>query len=369
MTTDEKLKILADASQYDLSCACGTSDQDRRHRGKNGAWLYPVSLPRGGYGVILKTLLSNACINDCQYCPFRAEREARRYTLEPNETADYFLSIARRLGLMGIFLSSGVAKEPDHTMDRMLEVARLLRRRHQYHGYIHLKVLPGASDAAIEEAVGMASTVSVNIEVPGEKHFIKLSAKKNFMEDIIRPLKLISRLTARGSKRERVKQTTQFIVGASDETDAEIVKYTYGLYERLHLERVYFSSYQRELGSSDLPGKIRGNDLLMREHRLYQVDFLLRKYGFKEGEIPFDQAGHLSLERDPKQVWADRHPECFPVSINTAPRSTLLRVPGLGPVTVRRILDRRRQGRLRELSEVGLKGICLALAARYVTRG
>lgn len=355
--TREKLELLSEASQYDLACACGTSDRDRRHRGKDGTWLYPVALPRGGYSVMLKTLLSNVCVNDCGYCPYRTGADVRRCTIEPEEVARVFMEYVRSHKVFGLFLSSGVIRDPDYTMQQMNAAARTLRRTYGFRGYIHLKVLPGVSDAALDETLSLASAVSLNIETPGEERFAKLSTRKRYLDDIIRPLKRISALTAPGESHARVKHTTQFIVGASDETDAEIVKYTHALYERLRLDRVYFSAYQRGLGAPDIPGEREpGADILMREHRLYQVDFLFRKYGFGLADILFDTTGKLSLGEDPKKQWADANPGFFPVDIHTAPRETLLRVPGIGPVAADKIIVLRKLGRLHDPADFKARG-------------
>ncbi|MFP4058136.1 MAG: radical SAM protein [Candidatus Brocadiia bacterium] len=373
MDAHQKLVALADAARFDLSCACGTKDNaDHRRRGPDGLWLYPVALPSGGASVMLKTLLSNACANDCRYCPFRSQADVRRCTLSAEEVAGLFLETVRRLGVHGLFLSSAVVSDADRTMERMTAVARLLRRRHGYGGFLHLKVLPGASDAAIEDAVSLANAVSLNVEVPTGSAFARLSASKDYVRDIVRPIKLISRLTAPGSPRSRVKQTTQFLVGASTETDGEIVRAMGRLYGRWGLSRVYFSAYQRGLGDPGLPGERAGlppHALLTREHRLYQADWLLRKYGFQPHEIPLGPDGNLALDTDPKEVWAGRHPDFFPVDVNRASRGELLRVPGLGPVTVRRILERRREGRLRGIEALGKPGKRLRRAAAYLDFG
>ena len=289
--TQEKLEILSADAQYDLACACGTSKDEHRRRTSEGKWIYPVTLPSGGRSVLFKTLASNVCTNDCRYCPLREQMDVRRVSLTPEETVKVFLDYYNQRKVFGLFLSSGVLGSPDATMDRLNGAARLLRRRHGFRGYIHLKIIPGASDAAVEEAVSLASAVSLNIETPGEKNLAKLSHKKRYIQDIIEPIKLISRLTGRGSRYERVKQTTQFIVGAAGEQDTQIVKYMSGLYERLKMHRVYFSAYQRGLGDSSIAGEQvepgSKSDILMREHRLYQVDFLLRKYAFTESDIIF----------------------------------------------------------------------------------
>ena len=367
----EKLEVLSADAQYDLACACSTSKDEHRRRTAEGKWIYPVTLPNGGKSILFKTLTSNVCTNDCKYCPLREQMDVRRVSLAPEETARVFLDYYNQRKVFGLFLSSGVLVSPDATMDRLNGVARLLRRRHGFRGYIHLKIIPGASDAAVEEAVSLASAVSLNIETPGEKNLAKLSQKKKYIRDIIEPIKLISRLTGRGSRYERVKQTTQFIVGAAGEQDTQIVKYMSGLYERLKMHRVYFSAYQRGLGDSSIAGEQvepeSKVDILMREHRLYQVDFLLRKYAFTEPDIIFEKDGNLSLATDPKQAWAIRHPEFFPLNINKASKFPLLRVPGLGPVTVKRILEQRKQSRIRSIEDVGKVGVRLGKAKKYLT--
>jgi len=369
--TQEKLEILSADAQYDLACACGTSKDEHRRRTAEGKWIYPVTLPSGGRSILFKTLASNVCTNDCKYCPLREQMDVRRVSLAPEETAKVFLDYYNQRKVFGLFLSSGVLGSPDATMDRLNGVARLLRRRHGFRGYIHLKIIPGASDAAVQEAVSLASAVSLNIETPGEKNLAKLSQKKQYIRDIIEPIKLISKLTERGSRYERVKQTTQFIVGAAGERDAEIVKYMNGLYERLKMHRVYFSAYQRGLGDESIAGEQvepeSKTDILMREHRLYQVDFLMRKYRFAESDIIFENNGNLSLTIDPKEAWAKKHPEFFPVNINNTSRFSLLRVPGLGPVTVKRILELRKHRRIRSIEDVSKVGARLEKARQYLT--
>ncbi len=365
----EKLKVLSQASQYDLACACGTGNDDRRKRGADDKWLYPVSLPQGGHSVLLKTLLSNACANDCLYCPLRSDTDLRRCTLQPEEVARIFMEYLKGERVFGLFLSSGVIGTPDYTMERINTVARILRNKHQFRGYIHLKIIPGASDAAIEETLSLASAVSLNIETPGKKHCTALSEKKDYDKDIIRPIKLMGRLSGRGMKFSRVKCTTQFIVGASDETDSEIVQSMSSLYNSLNFKRIYFSAYQKGLGNPDIHGEKQfltsPGERFMREHRLYQVDFLMRRYGFNTEDILLDKTGNLSLDKDPKELWAEFHPEFFPVRINKAEKETLLRVPGLGPDTVKRIIRMRRESTINRLEDVGVKGKRLEKIKRY----
>ena len=369
--TEEKLELLSADAQYDLACACGCSRNEHRRRSDQGKWIYPVTLPNGGRSTLFKTLISNVCTNDCKYCPLREDMDIRRCSLGPDETARVFLDYYHQRKVFGLFLSSGVLGSPDATMDRLNAAAHILRKKYRFKGYIHLKIIPGASDAAIEQALSLASAVSLNIETPGEKNLARLSSKKRYIPDIIEPMKLISRLTAAGSKYQRTKQTTQFIVGAAGESDAEIVKYVWALYDRLKIHRVYFSAYQKGLGDASIAGEQAGleqpADVFMREHRLYQMDFLFRKYGFAESDIILDNNGNLPLTVDPKEAWAMRNPDMFPIDINRASRFELLRVPGLGPVTVKRILQQRKTARIRRIEDVGQAGLRLEKAREYLT--
>ncbi len=369
MDTIEKLSVLSADSRYDLACACGTSREDHRKRGQEGKWLYPVALPQGGYSVLLKTLLSNSCRNDCGYCPLRAGTDIRRCTLQPEEVANVFMEYLRKRKVFGLFLSSGVTGSPDGTMDRINAVARILRYKHAFKGYIHLKIIPGASEAAIEDSFSLASAVSLNIETPGKTRFTLLSGQKDYMKDIIGPMKFMSRLKEQGGRNQKVKCTTQFIVGASDETDSEIIEYMSSIYHKLRFNRVYFSAYQKGLGRPSIPGEKKKlsepDNIFAREHRLYQADFLMRRYGFGKQDIPVDNNGNLMLDKDPKELWASTHPEFYPVRINSSGRESLLRVPGLGPQTVMKIIRQRREGKIMRLEELGLKGKRLEKTRQY----
>ncbi|MDA8388858.1 MAG: hypothetical protein M0Z58_09385 [Nitrospiraceae bacterium] len=370
MDVIDKLRALSRDSRYDLACACGGGREEHRKRGPEGRWLYPVVLPGGGHTVLLKTLISNACSNDCKYCPLRSDADFRRCTLSPEEVAGMFINYLRRGLAFGVFLSSSVMGSPDFTMERINGAARILRRKYGFRGYIHLKVIPGASDAAIEDSLSLASAVSLNIETPGKLHFAALSRKKDWDRDIMRPLVLMGRLTGRGTRFSRVKCTTQFIIGAGDETDLEIMDYVYRLYGGMNFRRVYFSAYQKGSGAPGIPGERRAaadpGQVFLREHRLYQADFLARRYGFKKDEMVFGTDGNLRLDKDPKMAWAEAHPECFPVRLNTSVREELLRVPGLGPETVKLILAARREGKIRRLEDLGCTGKRLRKAEGYL---
>ena len=388
MDTAEKLEILARDAQYDLSCACSTKKpEEHRKRTSSGAWLYPVTVASGGSGIMLKTLFSNACTNDCKYCPLRSCNDTPRTALQPDELARFFMDLRTKRPLIGIFLSSGVIGSPDHTMDRLTATAEILRRDYRYRGFIHIKMIPGSSPAAMDTALSLASAVSLNIETPGAAHFAKLSESKRYQQDIIGGLTYLSERTAKGGPYEKVNKTSQFIVGASDETDREILAYTWGMYRRLGYDRLYYSAYQSGLGDRSIPGEqvvssdfdggeqllipqlTQGNpSILMREHRLYQADFLFRSYGFAFDDLDFDGSGNLDLQRDPKLLWAQHHPEFFPVSLARGSREDLLRVPGIGPTLAHRIVKHRRDHPLGSIDDVPMQRHLREKARPYLRR-
>lgn len=372
MDVVDKLNLLAQDAQYDLACACGTkNNNDHRKRGKDGNWLYPITVPGGGSGILLKTLVTNACTSDCKYCPLRLNGNNRRVSISPDNLAAFFIDLCRRKNLIGIFLSSGLLDKADNSMQLLIDTASILRYKYRYRGYIHLKIIPGASNAAIVKAVSLSSAVSLNIETPGEAYFSKLSSHKKYSTDIIEPIKLISALTEKGSRYKRVSTSTQFIVGASDEPDQEILKYMWGLYDRLNFNRIYFSAYQKGLGIQDIPGENviqqSPDDIFIREHRLYQSDFLMRSYGFTYQDFQFGSEGNLDLSKDPKQQWADAHPDFFPVSIKRSSKEELLRVPGLGPVIVKRIVKHRKSTPISSLDSIKIPKHLLQKATPYLT--
>ena len=376
MDTEQKLNILAESSRFDLACSCRHKDEPGRTRGPEGRWIYPASLPSGRKVFLLKTLQSNVCENDCSYCPFNRVQNIQRCTLNPEQLARTFMQLfdANRVG--GLFLSSGVNGNADTTMARMIATVELLRKRYRFRGYIHLKIIPGADASAIEQAIRLATRVSVNIEAPSAERLARLSQRKRFHRDIIASMEKITRYYQEMGR--SCTQTTQFVVGAAQETDHEIVLATDRLYERFDMNRVYFSAYQdfglpvernRSMLFPDMPdiAEARSSDGFIREHRLYQVDFLLRKYKFSREDIYFDDNGNLSLDSDPKMVWAQRHPEFFPLDVNRADYEQLLRVPGIGPVGAKRILTGRRQGRIRTVGDLLRFGVRAGVAGEYLT--
>jgi len=357
MDRRSKLSALARAAQHDLSCACGESD---RRRSDDGLWIYPAAVPGGGRTPILKVLTTSACTRDCAYCGLRAGRDCRRHTFVPDELAQSFDELHRAGLVHGAFLSSAVPRDPVSAMDRILDTASILRRRFAFRGYLHLKVLPGAERGQVERAISLATRVSVNLEVPSSQHLARLGDGKDFERDLLRPLRWIAeRLAARepGSRAGGARShTTQFVVGAVDERDREIVARVDSLYRHYGLARAYFSGFQPQPGT---PLAERAPAPFLREHRLYQTDFLLRSYGFTLDEIPFSADGALPRDRDPKEAWAELHPERFPLEVNRAPGELLLRVPGLGPTTVERIVAARRGQKIHgaeDLRRLGVRG-------------
>jgi len=356
---EEKLEQLAQSAQFDLCGECGKAN---RTRGV-GRWIYPAALPDGGRVRLLKTLMTNECRNNCKYCGLRCSRDVRRSSYGPAELARTFMEMNRARLVSGLFLSSSVPDEPDRTMARMVDTAVLLRRQYGFNGYIHLKVLPGASLDAIEAAARVADRVSVNLEAPDAERLRVLSPDKDWQADLRRRMDWVGDVVADPRFRAR-SHTTQFVVGAACESDRDLMRCVTDCYGKAGMWRAYFSAYQPP-DPDALPSRDQ-SDLLTREHRLYQADWLIRKYGFAFDEVPFDDSGRLDMERDPKQVWADLHPEFFPVEVNSADRTSLLRVPGVGPTSVKRILKLRTESPFRRPAELKHVGVVTKRATPYL---
>jgi predicted DNA-binding helix-hairpin-helix protein len=294
----------------------------------------------------------------------RASRDVPRTSFTPEELAAAFDRMLRADLVDGLFLSSGVCAGPGRTMDRMIDCVELVRGRYQFPGYVHLKLLPGASEAHVERAVQLAQRVSVNLEAPSAERLAAIAPRKNFFRELTEPMRLAKRLIdASGGRLAPAGQTTQFVVGAAGEADREILDTTARLYRDLDLRRAYFSAFQPVPGT---PLDGREPTPAWREHRLYQADWLLRFYGFGFEDLVFDGQGNLPRRTDPKLTYARAHPELFPVEVNRAPREALLRVPGIGPRSAGRIVRWRRQGSLRELGDLKKAGAVAERAAPYL---
>jgi len=363
METLEKIEILGRSAQYDLCGeACGTDAA--RKKDDLGRWIYPAVLPDGRRIAMLKVLLSNACQKDCYYCANRASRDFRRASFTPEELARAFDQMQRQGLVKGLFLSSGVCGDVHHAMDQMIAAVELVRKRYAFPGYIHLKILPGASFAHVERAVQLASRVSVNLEAPNAERLSRIAPGKDFAANLLQPMHWVRDLIeASGGRLVSAGQTTQFVVGAADESDREILSTTARLYKAIGLTRAYFSAFQPV---ADTPLENHAPTSALREHRLYQSDWLLRQYGFTFEDLVFDEDGNLPGEADPKMMWAQAHPEFFPLEVNRASREELLRVPGLGPRSVARILRFRRRGTFRTLADLKRIGAVVSRAAPFI---
>lgn len=355
-----KLKLLTRAAQYDLCAACGT--QASRVRDEIGQWLYPAVLPDGKTVTLLKVLQSNLCQNNCLYCGNRRARDVERSAFSPEELAAAFDELVRRNRAQGLFLSSAVWDNASRTMEQMIATVELVRFKYRFRGYIHLKLLPGCEKAAVERAVQLADRVSANLEAPNAERLQRLSGDKRFTQDLLQPLQWARQFHNEGLG-AKAGLTTQFVVGAAGESDLEILETVQHLYREYSLTRAYFSAFQPIPNTplENLPATPP-----LREHRLYQSDFLLRRYGFSLQELVFDPNGYLCTDVDPKMAWALRHPEYFPVEINRASREQLLRVPGIGPRLAARILQARRENKLRRIEDLSALGIASNRAAPFI---
>jgi len=358
-TLEEKLAILADAAKYDASCASsGTTRRDSRRSGgigsTEGSGICHAYAPDGRCISLLKILLTNACIFDCAYCVNRVSSAVEREAFTPQEVVDLTLAFYRRNYIEGLFLSSGIVKSADHTMEQIVRVARSLRREHGFRGYIHLKTIPDASPELIDEAGLHADRLSINIELPREASLKTFAPEKSARTIKASMASLRDRIDAARERPRRSRaprfspagQSTQMIVGADGSSDMDILTTSRTLYAAYDLRRVYYSAFSPiPDASTALPPAAPP---LAREHRLYQADWLTRFYGFELDDLAAaTRDGMFDLDVDPKLAWALRHRGEFPVDVNAAPRERLLRVPGLGVKAVNAILRTRPLRRLR----------------------
>ena len=374
MNVREKLNILADAAKYDVSCASSGSKRTAPKGGLGSACSAGICHTWASDGrcvSLLKVLLSNACKYDCAYCVNRRSNDIPRATFTPKELIDLTLEFYRRNYIEGLFLSSAVIGTPDYTMELLVKVAKELRTIHHFGGYFHLKSLPGASSRLIYEAGLYADRSSVNIEIPSDQALQYLAPEKNHA-DIYKPMNFLAERrieykTEKSSYSPRflpAGQSTQMIVGASNETDFDILTLSNGFYTNQQMKRVYFSGYVPINADKRLP-VITTKPPLVREHRLYQADWLMRFYHFRYDEILDKEHPNLDLELDPKVTWALRHPECFPVDVQNADYEMLLRVPGIGVKSARLIASGRRFCKIR-LEQLKKMGVVLKRAKYFI---
>ncbi len=377
MDLAEKLEILADSAKYDVACTSSGVDRPGQHGSLGScaaAGICHAFTPDGRCVSLLKVLYSNACSYDCRYCVNRRSNDRPRATFTPRELAELTIGFYRRNYIEGLFLSSAVLGTPDRTMELMIESLRILRQEYHFNGYIHAKTIPGADPLLIERIGLLADRLSVNIEFPSENSLQQLAPDKK-KAAILRPMGQIAVKSAQ-SKRELTVykkapafapagQSTQMIIGATPETDRHIMELTEGLYKKYALKRVFYSAYLPIVADERLPA-LSTRPPLLREHRLYQADWLLRYYHFSATELLTEEEPNFDPYLDPKCTWAVRHPEFFPVEVNTASRAELLRVPGIGPKSALRIVQARR---LQSLGMAELKriGVVLKRAQYFIT--
>lgn len=372
MIDAEKLEILTESAKYDVSCSSSGSKRVNSAGGLGNASVSGIChsfTPDGRCISLLKILMSNDCIYDCEYCPNRRSADVRRATITPTEICELVIGFYKRNYIEGLFLSSAVFGTPDKTMELLIKTVELLRHEYRFNGYIHLKGIPHADDLLIMKAARLVDRMSFNVELPSAKS-LKLLAPQKTKQSLLLPMKnLQNAITYDKVNKVRRKdavipagQTTQMIIGASPETDGQILKLTEALYRNMGLKRVYYSSYIPVVQSNLLPTVGAG---LLREHRLYQADWLIRFYGFDVNEI-VGEGENLSQEYDPKCAWALRNMHLFPVEVNTSPLATLLRVPGIGAKSAYRIIEARKYGKL-DFEHLAKMRVVLKRARHFIT--
>ena len=375
----EKLTILADSAKYDAACTSSGASRGSRagyigNTSSSIAGCCHTFSADGRCVTLLKVLMTNCCVYDCKYCVNRCSNDTRRAVFSPEELADLTIQFYRRNYIEGLFLSSGVMVSPDYTTERMIRCLDLLRNHYRFNGYIHAKAIPGTSPELVTQLGLLADRLSVNIELPSEQGLQTLAPNKT-RKAIFRPMNQITH-TLKENKEELVKyrhtprfapagQSTQMIIGATPDSDRHILSLTQALYDKYRLKRVFYSAYVPVVENTLLPS-LDTKPPLLREHRLYQADWLLRFYGFRAEELLDEDDPNFNPLVDPKCSWALKHPAFFPVEINTASREELLRVPGVGVVSARRILYARRARKL-EHEDLRKLGVVMKRAQYFIT--
>lgn len=377
MTVMEKLGILSDAAKYDVSCS--SSGVERKGNGVDmgnclKAGICHSFAADGRCISLLKILFTNECIYDCKYCINRKSNDVPRATFTPEEVSDLTIQFYRRNYIEGLFLSSGIIGSPNYTMELLYRTVYLLRKVHRFNGYIHIKAIPGADARLIQMTGFLADRMSVNLELPTAEGLKALAPNKHRV-NILTPMRQIQTGITE-NKHDLVVyrhapqfvpggQSTQMIIGATPENDFQLINVAEALYQKFELKRVYYSAFVNVNEDSQLPA-LPGGPPLLREHRLYQADWLMRFYGFKAGELLDEQRPYFNVLLDPKEDWAVRHLECFPVEINRAPYEMILRVPGIGVKSALRIVKARRSANL-TFETLKKIGVVLKRALYFIT--
>jgi len=372
----EKLSILADAAKYDVSCASSGSDRKNHNKGLGNAshGICHAYTEDGRCVSLLKILLTNFCIYDCAYCVSRKSNDIKRVGFTVQEVVDLTMNFYRRNYIEGLFLSSGIFKDPDYTMERLVLVAKKLRTEHKFNGYIHLKTIPGASDELTKEAALYADRLSVNVEMP-TKESLKLLAPDKNRDDMLKPMKYLDKAIIQHKEEKKLfkkaplfapaGQSTQMVIGASPETDLQVLLMSHFFYKKFHLRRVYYSGYVPVTNDNRLPAM--GTPVpMIRENRLYQADWLMRFYHFTVEEIVSPESPLLDMQIDPKLSWALRNLHLFPLDINKADQKMILRVPGIGIQSAHKICEARKFSTL-NTDHLKKIGIALNKAKYFIT--
>jgi predicted DNA-binding helix-hairpin-helix protein len=366
MEAIERLKLLT--SQMHLEPAEDSTCIQISRRKQDKISVSNAVLPNGKRIALLKSQLSSFCERNCNYCPFRAGRDFQRATFKPEEFANVFMSLYQARIAEGIFLSSGIVKNGIFTQDKLIDTADILRNKLHFLGYIHLKIMPGAEYAQVERAMQLADRVSINLEGPNTKRLEKLAPRKQFIEELLQPLKWIDHIRRtlpanKGWGGHWPSSVTQFVISAVGESDLELLSTTEYLYHQLQLKRTYYSSFN-PIPDTPLENLPAGSPV--REHRLYEASFLLRDYGFNLEEMPFNQNGLLPLDIDPKHAWAQQNLIGHPIEINGGDKSELLRIPGIGPKCVNSILTTRVKNKIHHIEELKTLGVNINKASKYI---
>ena len=377
MSLLEKLTILSDAAKYDVACTSSGVDRKGNGRGMGNSVAPGICHTFSADGrciSLLKILFTNECIFRCAYCQNNCNNDVPRASFTPDEVCTLTMEFYRRNYIEGLFLSSGILISPNYTMELIYQTLYQLRVRHHFNGYIHVKAIPGADPVLIEKAGFLADRMSINLELPTADGLKALAPNKS-RKTILKPMRLIQNGIMENQNELMVYhktpkfvpagQSTQMIIGATPENDYQIMKVAEGLYQNFQLKRVFYSAFVNVNHNSNLPS-LPGGPPLLREHRLYQADWLLRFYGFSAGELLSEERPDFNIFLDPKCDWALRHLEAFPVEINRADYNTLLRVPGIGVKSANRIVKARRHSRL-DFSDLRKIGVVLKRAAYFIT--
>lgn len=361
-----KLKLLT--SQMELESSDDFECPKLSARKQDAVYISQAILPDGKSIKLLKTLLTSFCERNCYYCPFRSGRDFQRASFSPENFAELFMYLHQKRVVDGIFLSSGIIKDALFTQDQLIKTSEILRVKHKYRGYLHLKIMPGSDHDQIERAMQLADRLSVNLEAPNPERLERLAPKKQFLDELLEPLKWIDEIRRRRSPNKSwngqwPSSVTQFVVGAVGDTDVELLSTTEHLYKSLNLGRVYYSRFNPIM---DTPLENVPPTSIKREHRLYQASYLLRDYNFTLEELPFCDDGCLPAEKDPKLLWAEINLANQPVEINKAEYSELLRIPGIGPKGAKSIINARKIHPLMFLDDLKKLGINHQRAVPYI---